>query len=134
MPVAFVEKRRVGTAVEILTVIGEVEGKDVILIDDEVDTAGTICDDIEVLMESRVRDIYCCFVHPVFSAKAAHRLGQYPIREIVTTNTLPMPEEKQALLPPTKIISVAALLAGVIRRVHEGRSVGEMYVPYHGYS
>jgi ribose-phosphate pyrophosphokinase len=134
LPVAFVEKRRMGMEVEIMTVIGEVEGKDVILIDDEVDTGSTICDDIEALIESKVRDIYCCFVHPVLSANAARRLGVYPIREMVTTNSLPIPEEKQALLPPTRIISVAPLLAGVIRRVHEGRSVGEMYVPYHGYS
>lgn len=134
LPVAFVEKRRTGTEVEILSVIGEVAGKDIILIDDEVDTAGTVCDDIEVLLENHVRDIFCCFVHPVFSGDAPRRLGQYPIREIVTTNSLPIPEEKMNFLPPTKIISVAALLAGVIRRVHEGRSVGEMYVPYHGYS
>ena len=134
LPVAFVEKRRVGTHIEVLTVIGDVEGKDIILIDDEVDTAATICDDIEVLIENGVRDIYCCFVHPVFSEDAPRRLGKYPIREIVTTNTLPIPEEKRLLLPPTRIISVAALLAGVICRVHEGRSVGEMYVPYHGYS
>ena len=134
IPVAFVEKRRIGTEVEIMTVIGDVEGKDVILIDDEVDTGGTVCDDIETLIENKVRDIYCCFVHPVFSADAAQRLAKYPIREIVTTNSLPIPQEKQDLLPPTRIISVAPLLAGVIRRVHEGRSVGEMYVPYHGYS
>lgn len=134
LPVAFVEKRRVGRKVEILTVIGEVEGKDVILIDDEVDTAGTICDDIQALIENNARDIYCCFVHPVFSANAADRLGQYPISEIVTTNSVPIPEAKLAVLPPTRIISVAPMIAGVIRRVHEGRSVGEMYVPYHGYS
>ena len=134
LPVAFVEKRRVGTQVEIMTVIGDVEGKDIILIDDEVDTGGTICDDIEALIENKVRDIFCCFVHPVFSANAARRLGTFPIREIVTTNSLPIPQEHHALLPPTRIISVAPLLAGVIRRVHEGRSVGEMYVPYHGYS
>jgi ribose-phosphate pyrophosphokinase len=134
LPVAFVEKRRIGKEVEILTVIGDVNGRDIILIDDEVDTGGTICDDIEVLIENKARDIYCCFVHPIFSSDAASRLGTYPIREIVTTNSTPIPEEKQALLPPTRIISVAPLLAGVIRRVHEGRSVGEMFVPYHGYS
>jgi ribose-phosphate pyrophosphokinase len=134
IPVAFVEKRRIGTEVEIMTVIGEVDGKDVILIDDEVDTGGTICDDIETLIDNNVRDIYCCFVHPVFSEDAARRLGTYPVREIVTTNSLPIPQAKFDLLPPTRIISVAPLLAGVIRRVHEGRSVGEMYVPYHGYS
>jgi ribose-phosphate pyrophosphokinase len=134
IPVAFVEKRRIEKEVEILTVIGDVAGKDIILIDDEVDTGSTICDDIEALIENEVHEIYCCFVHPVFSANAAHRLGTYPIREIVTTNSLPIAEDKQALLPPTRIISVAPLLAGVIHRVHEGRSVGEMFVPYHGYS
>lgn len=132
LPVAFVEKRRIDAQVEVLTVIGEVADRDVILVDDEVDTAGTMCDDIQALKRAGARDIYCCFVHPVLSGDAAELLKQQPICEIVTTNSVPLPPHK--LLPNMTVISVAPLLAGVIRRVHEGSSVGEMFVPYHGYS
>jgi ribose-phosphate pyrophosphokinase len=132
LPVAFVEKRRTDSHTEALTVIGEVEGKDVIIVDDEVDTGGTICDAIKVLKENNAEDVYVCFIHPVLSADATDRLRAQPIRKIVTTNSVPLPAEKR--LPNMVVISVSPLLAGVIRRVHEGRSVGEMFDPYHGYS
>lgn len=132
LPVAFVEKRRVDTHTEVLTVIGEVRGKDAIIVDDEVDTAGTIVDAIRALVEEGVKDVYTCFVHPILSADAVDLLQSQPIRELVTTNSVPIPPEKR--LPNMTIISVAPLLAGVIERVHAGRSVGEMFVPYHGYS
>lgn len=132
LPVAFVEKRRVDTHTEALTVIGEVKDKDVIVVDDEVDTAGTMCDTIRALVEEGARDVYSCFVHPVLSGKAISLLRQAPIRELVTTNSIPIPPEKW--LPNMTVISVSSLLSGVIERVHKGRSVGEMFAPYHGYS
>ena len=132
LPVAFVEKRRVGAHTEVLTVIGDVEGRDAIIVDDEVDTAGTMCDCARALVNAGVRDVYTCFVHPVLSADAVDRLSKLPIKEIVTTNSVPIPPEK--LRPNMTVISVSSLLAGVIQRVHDGRSVGEMFNPYHGYS
>ncbi len=132
LPVAFIEKRRDETKSEALTLIGDVAGKDVIVVDDEVDTGGTIVNDVTLLKQNGARDIYCCFVHPVLSDEAAKRLRKAPITQIVTTNSIPIPAEKR--LPPTEVLSVAELLAGVIWRVHEGKSVGEMFKPYHGYS
>lgn len=132
LPVAFVEKRRVGTRTEVLTVIGEVEGKDAIIVDDEVDTAGTICDAARALAEAGARDIYGCFVHPLFSGSAIDLLRQQPFKELITTDSISLPPEKW--MPNLTVISVAPLLAGVIERVHAGRSVGEMFAPYHGYS
>jgi ribose-phosphate pyrophosphokinase len=132
LPVAFVEKRRMGARTKVLTVIGEVEGRDAIIVDDEVDTAGTMCDCARALSEAGVHDIYTCFVHPILSADAADDLRKQPIKEIITTNSVPIPPEKR--LPNMTVISVSSLLAGVIERVHAGRSVGEMFDPYHGYS
>lgn len=132
LPVAFVEKRRVDMQTEAMTVIGEVEGKDAILVDDEVDTASTMCDDVKALKKAGAQDIYCCFVHPILSAGAADLLRAQPIQELVTTNSVPIPPGKR--LSNMTVISVSPLLSGVIERVHAGRSVGEMFDPYHGYS
>jgi ribose-phosphate pyrophosphokinase len=132
LPVAFVEKRRTNGRTEALTVIGDVAGHDIILVDDEVDTGGTMCDAIKAVKENHAQDIYACFIHPVLSADAVDRLANQPIRTIVTTNSVPLPAEKR--LPNMVVISVSPLIAGVIQRVHEGRSVGEMFDPYHGYS
>ena len=132
LPVAFIEKRRLADRTEALTIIGDIVGKDIILVDDEVDTGGTLYSDVLVLKEGGAQSVYCCFVHPVFSADAADLLRGLPITEIVTTNSVPLPPEKR--LPNMTILSVAPLLSGVIERVHTGSSVGEMFKPYHGYS
>jgi ribose-phosphate pyrophosphokinase len=124
---AFVEKRRAGNdaTAHALTVIGDVQDRDVIIVDDEVDTAGSITQAVNIVKEHGARDIYLSFVHPVLSHPAIERLRSTPIKEIITTNTIPLPPEK--LLPNMKILSVASLLGEVIKRAHEGRSVGEMF-------
>ncbi|HHH41434.1 MAG TPA: ribose-phosphate pyrophosphokinase [Chloroflexi bacterium] len=132
LPIAFVEKRRVDVHTEALTLVGDVAGCDVIIVDDEVDTAGSMAHAVRLAKEEGAHDIYLCFSHAVLSGPAVDRLRNLPIREIVTTNTVPIPPEKR--LPNMTILSVAPLLAGVIRRVHEGRSVGELFTRYHGYS
>ena len=132
VPVAFVEKRRMDTRTEVLTVIGDVQGMDTIIVDDEVDTAGTICDAASALAKAGAHDIYGCFVHPILSADAVEQLRRQPFKELVMTNSVPISPEKW--LPNMTIISVSSLLSGVIQRVHDGRSVGEMFAPYHGYS
>ncbi len=129
VPIAFVEKRRSGEddQTEALTLIGDVAGRDVIIVDDEVDTAGSITEAVQVVKTYGAREVYMTFVHPVFSANAVERLAAAPIKKIVTTNTVPIPPEKAALLGDRlRVCSVAPLLAEVIRHAHEGRSVGEM--------
>jgi ribose-phosphate pyrophosphokinase len=128
-PIAFVEKRRAkeDDETEALTLIGHVEDHDVIIVDDEVDTAGSITKAVEVVKAYGARDVYMTFVHPVFSADAVNKLSAAPITKIITTNTVPIPAEKLKLLDgKLKICSVAPLLAEVILHAHEGRSVGEM--------
>ena len=127
---AFVEKRRGGKDAnpEALTIIGNVTGRDVIVVDDEVDTAGSVSQAITLAQANGARKIYLLFVHPIFSEGAVECLAAFPLTEIITTDTIPIPLEKLALLgDKLKILSVAPLLGEVIRRAHEGRSVGEMF-------
>ncbi len=125
LPMAFVEKRRLGTTTEAMNLIGEVAGKDVILVDDEVDTAGSVAHAVQIVLEKGARDVYLMFAHPVLSPPAVERLRGLPIKEIITTNSVPIPPHK--MLPNMTIISIAGLLGEVILRVHEGRSVGELF-------
>jgi ribose-phosphate pyrophosphokinase len=129
-PIAFVEKRRVGSDAhaEALTLIGSVENRDVIIVDDEVDTGGSMNQAVKLVEQHGVRDIYLVFVHPVFSPPAAERLASLPVKEIITTDTIPIPQNKRDLLGDRlKVLSVAPLLGEVILRAHQGRSVGEMF-------
>jgi ribose-phosphate pyrophosphokinase len=127
VPLAFVEKRRNinNNRAHATTVIGEVKGKNVVLVDDEVLTGGSMCEAVEILKENGAEDIYLSFTHPLLVPPAAEEFAKLPIKEIVTTNTLPIPEEKR--LPNMTILSVADMLAEVILRAHEGRSVGELF-------
>lgn len=127
LPLAFVEKRRLGDGGdrEALTLIGRVEGRDVIIADDLVDTAGSIAGAVELVKQKGARDVYLSFVHPVLSDPATDRLRSLPFKEIVCTDTIPIPERKR--LPNMTILTVAELLGEVIIRSHEGRSVGELF-------
>jgi ribose-phosphate pyrophosphokinase len=131
MPLALVEKRRVSTECEALTLVGEVAGHDVIIVDDEVDTGGTMVNAVNIVRDHGAREIYLCFAHAVFSPPAVERLKDLPVEEIVTTNSICQPPEKR--LPNLVVLSVAGLLAEVIQRVHEGRSVGEIFRRYQRY-
>jgi ribose-phosphate pyrophosphokinase len=124
---AFVEKRRTGndSNAEAMMVIGDVDGKDVIIVDDEVDTAGSVMQAVNIVREYGARNVYLSFVHAVLSGPAMERLKNLDLKEIVTTNTVPIPPEK--MLPNMVVLSIAPLLGEVIRRAHEGRSVGEMF-------
>jgi ribose-phosphate pyrophosphokinase len=127
MPLAFVEKRRVGNENQrmALTLIGSVAGKDVIIVDDMVDTAGSMQQAVELVKAQGARDVYLSFAHPVFSGPARERLAAMGLKEIVTTDTLPIPPEK--MLPNITVLTVAEMLGEVILRSHEGRSVGELF-------
>jgi ribose-phosphate pyrophosphokinase len=129
-PIAFIEKRRVANdaKAQALTIIGEVEGRDVVLVDDEIDTGGSIAQAVNLVKENGARDIYVTCVHAIFSANAIDRLATLPVKQFITTNTVPIPEDKIALLKDRlTVLSVAPLLGEVIKRAHEGRSVGEMF-------
>lgn len=127
LPLAFVEKRRRGNEDkrEALTLIGSVKEKDAIIVDDLVDTAGSMKEAVQLVKKEGARDVYITFTHPVLSDPAIERLRDLPIKEIVTTDTLPLPPEKQ--LPNMTVLTTATLLGEVILRSHEGRSVGELF-------
>ena len=130
-PMAFIEKRRTGNASDApqaLTIIGEVEDHDVILIDDEVNTGGSMIQAVNLVKKHGARRVYMIFVHPVLSADAVDRLTELPVTEFITTNTIPIPPEKAGPFGDRlKVLSIAPLLAEVILRANEGRSVGEMF-------
>lgn len=127
MPLAFVEKRRIGNqnAREALTLIGSVEGKDVIIVDDLIDTAGSIQQAVNLVKQKGAKDVYISATHPILSDPATERLRTMPVKEIVVTDTLPIPEHR--MLPNMTVLTVAELLGEVILRSHEGRSVGELF-------
>lgn len=129
-PIAFIEKRRVANdaKAQALSIIGEVEGRDVILVDDEIDTGGSIGQAVNLVKEHGALDVYVACVHPVFSANAIDRLAALPVKKFITTDTVPIAQEKVIQLGERlSIISTASLLGEVIMRAHEGRSVGEMF-------
>ena len=125
VPMAFVEKRRTGPETEALTIIGDVNDHDVIITDDEIDTAGSMVEAFKILKSNGARDVYVSCVHPILSDPATERLRGLGVKEIVVTNTVPIPPEK--LLPNMTVLSIAPLLSEVILRAHEGRSVGAMF-------
>ena len=130
MPIAFIEKRRMGNDAnaEALTLIGDVKDRDVIIVDDEVDTGGSIAQAVNVVKQNGARDIYLVFVHAILSRNGAERLASLPIKQIITTDSAPLsPEKKKFLEGRITVLSVAPLLGEVIKRAHEGRSVGEMF-------
>jgi ribose-phosphate pyrophosphokinase len=130
MPIAFIEKRRQGNDAnaEALTLIGDVKDHDVIIVDDEVDTGGSIAQAVNVVKQNGARDIYLSFVHPILSLNGAERLGSLPIKHIITTDSVPLSQEKRDFLKGRlTVLSIAPLLGEVIKRAHEGRSVGEMF-------
>ncbi|NMB87321.1 MAG: ribose-phosphate diphosphokinase [Chloroflexi bacterium] len=130
IPMAFIEKRRLANdaKAEALTLIGDVYERDVIIVDDEVDTGGSIAQAVNLVKDFGARDVYIVFVHPVLSAKASEILAGLPVKEYITTDTIPIiPEKREKLGERLKILSVAPLLGEVILRANQGRSVGEMF-------
>lgn len=129
IPLAIIEKRRVqrpdGSTAKALNVIGDVQGKNVIIFDDEIDTAGTVTQAIIFLKASGANQVYVCATHPIFSDPAVERLCSVDIDEIVVTDTVPLPPRKR--LTSMAVLSVAPLLAEVIRRIHLGISVGALF-------
>ena len=129
-PLAFIEKRRVSndSKAQALTIIGDVKDRDVVIVDDEVDTGGSMIQAVNLARESGARNVYMVFVHPVFSANSADRLSALPVTEFITTDTIPITQEKLVKFGGRlKLLSIAPLLGEVILRANEGRSVGELF-------
>lgn len=125
-PLAIVDKRRPAPNVsEVMNVIGDVVGKSVIIVDDIIDTAGTVCTAARAMMEKGAANVYACCTHPVFSGPALERLAEAPFKEIVVTNTIPI--NKENLLPNVKVLSVAPLVGEAILRIHEDLSVSKLF-------
>jgi ribose-phosphate pyrophosphokinase len=129
-PIAFIEKRRAANdaKAQALTIIGDIKDRDVVLVDDEIDTGGSIVQAVNLVKENGARRIYVAFVHAVFSASCVERLAALPVTEYITTDSVPITlEKREAFGKRITILTVAPLLGEVIRRAHEGRSVGQMF-------
>ena len=126
-PLAIMEKRRVGNIgqTETLNVIGEVEGKVALTIDDEIDTAGSLVNTVSVLEERGVKEIYACCTHPIFSGPAIQRIASCSVKEVVVTDTVPVTDDKR--LDKITVLSIAPLLGEAIHRIHTGLSIGAMF-------
>ncbi|MEO6324151.1 MAG: ribose-phosphate pyrophosphokinase [Thermoanaerobaculia bacterium] len=125
---AIVDKRRKGkNEVEIMNIIGDVRDRNVIVVDDIIDTAGTLINTVIGLKEAGARRVFAACVHPVLSGPAIDRLNASSIEKIFCTNTLPL-DDKVARCPLLVPLSVAPLLAEAIQRIHEGASVSSLFV------
>ncbi|ARJ39117.1 ribose-phosphate pyrophosphokinase [Sporosarcina sp. P21c] len=125
-PIAIIDKRRPRPNVaEVMNIVGNVEGKTAILIDDIIDTAGTITIAASALIESGAKEVYACCSHPVLSGPAIERINNSQIKQLVITNSIKLPESKQS--PKIKQLSIAPLLASAIIRVFENKSVSTLF-------
>ncbi len=125
VPLTIMEKRRPDhNKASITNIIGNVDGKNVIIIDDMIDTAGTITETIFALKEAGAKDIYVAATHAIFSPPAVERLSKAPVKEVVVTNTIPIPDEN--MFPKLRILSVAELLGEAIKSIHNEGSVSAL--------
>ncbi|MEX1156362.1 MAG: ribose-phosphate pyrophosphokinase [Chloroflexota bacterium] len=126
-PLAIVEKRRVGNEdkTELMNIIGEVAGHTAVIIDDEIDTAGSLMEAVDALVADGARAIYSCATHGVFSHDALQRIHSSPITEVIVTDTIPLPA--QAIHDRITVLSIAPLFGEAIKRIHRGESVGALF-------
>ena len=125
---AIIDKRRPKPNVaEVMHLIGDVKGKNCLIVDDEINTGGTIVNAANALKENGALDVFASCTHPVFAADCVERLEKSPIKEIVVTNTILLPKEKQS--KKTTVLSVAKLFAEAIKAIHKEKSVSELLNP-----
>jgi ribose-phosphate pyrophosphokinase len=126
-PLAIVEKRRHGNQdrAEVMNVIGSVRGRRAIIVDDEIDTGGTLIEIVRALEREGVTEIYACATHGVLSDPAVERITNSNLREVVITDSIPIPAAKH--IPKIKVLSVAPLIGEAIKRIHRGESVGALF-------
>lgn len=128
-PLAIIDKTRTGNdeKAQAMFVIGDIEGKNTLIFDDEVSTAGTLVTGVNMLLEHGAKDVYFCCTHPVFAGPAIDRINNSPVKEVVVTNTVPVNDGKR--LAKITVLSIAPLLGEAIRRIHTGESVGALFEP-----
>ena len=125
-PLAIIDKRRqTHNVAEVLNVIGDVKGKTAVLVDDMIDTGGTISEGAKLLRQEGAREVYACATHAVFSPPAVERLSSGLFEEVIVTNTIPVPEDN--LFKQLTVLTVANLLGETIWRIHEDSSVSSMF-------
>ncbi|MGI0491221.1 ribose-phosphate pyrophosphokinase [Alkalinema pantanalense CENA528] len=125
-PLAIIDKRRQAHNVaEVMNVVGDVRGKTAVLVDDMIDTAGTITEGAKLLRREGARQVYACATHAVFSPPAIERLSSGCLEEVIVTNTIPLTEDQR--FPQLTILSVANVLGETISRIHEDSSVSSMF-------
>ncbi len=126
-PLAIIEKRRLGNVdrTEALNIIGEVDGKVALILDDEIATAGSLINAISAVVERGAKEVYACCTHPIFSGPAIQRIASSPVKEIVVTDTVPVTGDKK--LDKITVLPIAPLLGEAINRIHTGQSIGAMF-------
>ncbi len=129
-PIALIDKRREGNDDRAIasTVIGEVKDKQAIIFDDEVDTAGSMIETANILEKFGAREIYAGCTHGILSGPAIERIKNSPIKELVITNTVPLPDEKK--IDKITVLSIAPLFAEAIKRLNEAKPLGELFKIY----
>ncbi len=127
VPLAIIEKRRMGNddTTETLNIIGEVEGKRAITVDDEIDTAGSLVSAVDTLLKAGAKEVYACCTHPVFSGPAIERISNSKVKEVVVADTIPLNGKKK--ISKITVLPIAPLLGEAIHRIHTGMSVGAMF-------
>jgi ribose-phosphate pyrophosphokinase len=126
-PLAIMEKRRIGNddRTETLSVIGDVKDKVALIVDEEIDTAGSLVSVVNVLVERGAKEVYACSTHPILSGSAIERIASCHVKEVVVMDTVPVPPQKR--IDKITILPIAPLLGEAIRRIHTGQSVGAMF-------
>ena len=126
-PIALVDKRRNGNDDKAIatSVIGEIKGKNALIFDDEVDTAGSIMETVEVIKKIGAKDVYVGCTHGILSGPAVERIKNSEIKELVMTNTVPLLKEKQ--IEKISVVSISELFGEAIKRIHEETSIGELF-------
>ncbi|MEX0710040.1 MAG: ribose-phosphate pyrophosphokinase [Chloroflexota bacterium] len=126
-PLAIVEKRRVGNEdkTELMNIIGEVEGRTAVIIDDEIDTAGSLLEAVAALVAEGAKAVYSCATHGVFSDTSLEKIEASPITEVIVTDTIPLPANADR--EKITVLSIAPLFGEAIKRIHRGSSVGALF-------
>jgi ribose-phosphate pyrophosphokinase len=125
LPVAFIDKRRPEPNVaEVMNIVGKVGGRTAVLLDDMIDTGGSLLSAVKALRKMGAKDVMACATHPVFSGMAFENITKANFKELIVTDTIPVEEPVRPLV---KVLSVAHVLGDAIIRIHEGRSVSEMF-------
>ena len=126
-PLAIMEKRRIGNddRTETLNVIGDVKGKTALVVDEEIDTAGSLVGVVGALLGRGAIEVYACSTHPILSGPAVKRIAECQVNEVVVTDTVPIPADKR--ISKIKVLPIAPLLGEAIRRINTGQSVGAMF-------